>query len=141
MHHRVSIKQFSPKTEHPDNAGVLIDEGLSVARLNFSHGDHEEHRGQMRGVREALKTRPGAHSSILLDTKGPEIRTGNMEGGKPITLERGQLLELSKNLLIKPLTIRTLETAKGSPAPIKIWSVQPRLERRYFSLMAVFLQS
>jgi len=41
---------FRPKTEHPDNAGKLIDEGLSVARLNFSHGDHAEHYGQMHGV-------------------------------------------------------------------------------------------
>ncbi len=66
----------------------------------------------MRGVREALKKRPGAHSSILLDTKGPEIRTGNMEGGKPIVLERGQLLELSKNELTKQLITPTLETIK-----------------------------
>lgn len=50
---------------------------MSVARLNFSHGDHEEHRIQMVGVQEALKSRPHSHVSILLDTKGPEIRTGN----------------------------------------------------------------
>jgi pyruvate kinase len=40
----------------------------------------------MEGVKEALKRRPGAHSSILLDTKGPEIRTGKMVDDKPITL-------------------------------------------------------
>ena len=50
---------------------------MSVARLNFSHGDHEEHRIRMVGVQEALKSRPHSHVSILLDTKGPEIRTGN----------------------------------------------------------------
>ena len=62
---------LSPRTEAPENAGKLIDEGLSVARLNFSHGDHEEHKVQMNGVQEALKTRPHSHTSILLDTKGP----------------------------------------------------------------------
>lgn len=51
----------------------------------------------MIGVRQALTKRPQAHSSILLDTKGPEIRTGNMANDKPIILERGQSLELSKN--------------------------------------------
>jgi pyruvate kinase len=52
-------------------AGKLIDEGLCVARLNFSHGDHAEHYGQMKGVQDAMKERPGSHVSILLDTKGP----------------------------------------------------------------------
>ena len=52
-------------------AAQLIDEGLSVARLNFSHGDHPEHLGQMMGVQAALRTRPNHHASILLDTKGP----------------------------------------------------------------------
>ena len=71
MHHRVPPSSLRPKTEHPDNAGTLIDEGLNVARLNFSHGDHAEHFRQMVGVREALKKRPSSHASILLDTKGP----------------------------------------------------------------------
>lgn len=51
MHHWVYKLLFRPKTEHPDMAGKLIDEGLNVARLNFSHGDHAEHYGQMHGVR------------------------------------------------------------------------------------------
>lgn len=49
----------------------LIDEGLNVARLNFSHGDHAEHLGQMVGVQTALRGRPNHHVSSLLDTKGP----------------------------------------------------------------------
>ncbi len=74
----------------------MIDKGVSVARLNFSHGNHEEHRHQMDGVLEVLKTNPLQHASILLDTKGPEIRTGNMENDKPIDLKKGQLLEISR---------------------------------------------
>lgn len=71
-------------------AGQLIDEGLNVARLNFSHGDHAEHLGQMVGVQTAMRTRPNSHISILLDTKGPEIRTGNLVDGKPIFLKKDQ---------------------------------------------------
>jgi len=63
--------------------------------MNFSHGDHAEHLGQMVAVQEALKTRPGAYCGFLLDTKGPEVRTGNTEGGKPIFLQKGQLLEIT----------------------------------------------
>ena len=68
----------------------LIDEGLNVARLNFSHGDHAEHLGQLVGVQNALRSRPNLHVSSLLDTKGPEIRTGNLVGGKPIFLQKDQ---------------------------------------------------
>jgi pyruvate kinase len=63
----------------------------------------------MAGVRAALAKRPGTHSSILLDTKGPEIRTGKMLDDKPINLERGQSLELSKASIIQQLIIRIWE--------------------------------
>ena len=100
-----------PKTETPEMAGKLIDEGLSVARLNFSHGDHEEHRKQMVAVIDALKLRPHNHTSILLDTKGPEIRTGNNLNGEQIDLEQGQILEISTffcycKLLTTPISVQ-----------------------------------
>lgn len=51
MHHWVKNLSYRPKTQAPENAGKLIDQGLNVARLNFSHGDHTEHFRQMVGVR------------------------------------------------------------------------------------------
>eukprot|EP00439_Symbiodinium_sp_Y106_P026986 s4417_g3.t1 len=75
----------------------LIDEGLNIARLNFSHGDHEGHGATVGRVREASKQRPDKPVAILLDTKGPEIRTGffkeSLAGGK-INLKAGQDLKL-----------------------------------------------
>jgi pyruvate kinase len=50
----------------------------------------------MQGVQQALKRKPHSHTSICLDTKGPEIRTGRMVDDKPIFLKKDQLLELSK---------------------------------------------
>jgi pyruvate kinase len=72
----------------------MIDAGLNVARLNFSHGDHETHGRTVENLREALKQRPGKHVSIMLDTKGPEIRTGMLKNGEPVTLKAGQELKI-----------------------------------------------
>lgn len=53
----------------------LIDAGLSVARFNFSHGDHEGHGACLERLRTAAKNK-GANVAVMLDTKGPEIRSG-----------------------------------------------------------------
>ena len=66
---------------------------MDVARFNFSHGDYEEQKNRMnllKNVREELD-RPVA---ILLDTKGPEIRTGVLEGGQKVTLKEGETFTL-----------------------------------------------
>jgi pyruvate kinase len=73
----------------------MIDEGMSVARLNFSHGDHEVHGNTVAKIREACKLRPGSHVAIMLDTKGPEIRTGTLVDGKAIELVGGSDLILT----------------------------------------------
>ena len=66
---------LGPASQSEDVLKKLIQNGLNVCRFNFSHGSHEEHKGRMdvvKKVREELN-KPVA---ILLDTKGPEIRTG-----------------------------------------------------------------
>ena len=73
----------------------MIDEGMSVARLNFSHGDHEVHGSTVAKIREACKLRPGAHIAIMLDTKGPEIRTGVLANGQAVDLVQGSELVLT----------------------------------------------
>lgn len=90
----------------------LIDEGMSVARLNFSHGTHQEHRKKMSAVLEAVQRKPGSHVAILLDTKGPEIRTGLTENGKPIFVKKGQLLDISMHSLIQQAIIRSSGTKR-----------------------------
>jgi len=67
---------------------------MNVARLNFSHGDHEAHGACVTRIREAVKQRPGKAVAILLDTKGPEIRTGFFAAGGSIELKQGQDLKL-----------------------------------------------
>merc|ERR1719198_2816569 len=74
----------------------LIDAGLNICRLNFSHGDHEVHGATVKRIREAAAMRPKKPVGILLDTKGPEIRTGffRPEVGPKIELTQGQKLKL-----------------------------------------------
>ena len=68
----------------------MLDAGMNVARLNFSHGDHKTHGQSVDNLREALKQRPELTCGIMLDTKGPEIRTGMLRDNKPVDLQSGQ---------------------------------------------------
>lgn len=84
---------IGPASESIEMLEKLIKAGMNVARLNFSHGDHEEHKARIQNIREAAK-RLGKSVAILLDTKGPEIRTHTMENGE-IQLEAGSRLLIS----------------------------------------------
>ncbi len=79
---------MGPATENEDVLRELILNGMNVARFNFSHGTHEYHKAGIERVRKVSKEL-GIPVAILLDTKGPEIRTGKLEGGKKITLKTG----------------------------------------------------
>ena len=88
------ICTMGPACWDVDTLVEMIDAGMNVARLNFSHGDHETHARTAASVHEALKRRPGRQVALLLDTKGPEIRTGLLKDHEPITLTAGQKLRI-----------------------------------------------
>jgi len=73
----------------------MIDAGMNVARLNFSHGSHESHANVLSNLRAACLERPNAQIAVMLDTKGPEIRTGFYKNGGTIQLSAGQELEIT----------------------------------------------
>ncbi|MCM3759667.1 pyruvate kinase [Alkalihalobacillus oceani] len=84
---------IGPASESIDKLVALIEAGMNVARLNFSHGDFAEHGARIENIREAEK-RTGQKVAILLDTKGPEIRTQTLEGGVA-ELKAGETLIIS----------------------------------------------
>ncbi|MFS8651212.1 MAG: pyruvate kinase [Caldibacillus sp.] len=84
---------IGPASESVETLVQLIEAGMNVARLNFSHGDYEEHAARIRNIREAEKI-TGKNVAILLDTKGPEIRTHDMENGA-IELQAGNTIIIS----------------------------------------------
>ena len=71
---------LGPSTSTPERIGELIDAGMSVARLNFSHGTYEDHAKVLEIVRAEAEHR-GKAIAVLLDLQGPKIRTGKFANG------------------------------------------------------------
>ncbi|MBP1047440.1 pyruvate kinase [Enterococcus sp. BWM-S5] len=84
---------IGPASESVEMLVDLMNAGMNVCRLNFSHGDFEEHGNRIKNIREAMKI-SGKRVAILLDTKGPEIRTNDMENGA-MTLKTGDTIRIS----------------------------------------------
>ena len=95
---------LGPATDKDNVLEELIKNGLNVARCNFSHGSHEEHLGRMNKVKE-LREKCNKPVAILLDTKGPEIRTGALKDDKKVTLKEGQKFTLTTREVIGDETI------------------------------------
>ena len=83
------ICTMGPNTEDPAVMRRLMEEGMDVARFNFSHGTHEEHKAKLDQLKK-LREEMDLPVAALLDTKGPEIRTGRLEDGAPVTLLAGE---------------------------------------------------
>ncbi len=90
---------MGPATEDDDVLRSLMENGMNVARFNFSHGSHEYHRKNIERVRRISKELK-MHVAILLDTKGPEIRTGELVDHKPVTLVAGSRIVLTTNNML-----------------------------------------
>jgi pyruvate kinase len=87
--HSKIVCTIGPASRNPRMIRKLLEAGMDVARLNFSHGSHEEHGQNIAMLREAAGAlkRPLA---ILADLQGPKIRTGAMAGGGKVLLRAGQ---------------------------------------------------
>ncbi|KAK8624684.1 hypothetical protein V6N13_089573 [Hibiscus sabdariffa] len=78
----------------------LLRAGMNVARFNFSHGSHEYHQETLNNLRAAMHN-TGILCAVMLDTKGPEIRTGFLKDGKPVQLKEGQEITVTTDYDIK----------------------------------------
>ena len=98
---------LGPASSDPETIRNLVEAGMDVARMNFSHGTHEEHRERVQAVREAAQD-AGRVVSILQDLQGPKIRVGKMKDDS-VMLREGQ-----------PLTITTEPMEEGTSERIYI---------------------
>lgn len=78
-----------PSSNTVETLTELVQAGLNVMRMNFSHGNHETHAEMIKKMRGVIKA-TNKQVAILLDTKGPEIRTIKLKDGNDVTLEAGQ---------------------------------------------------
>ncbi|PNH01205.1 Pyruvate kinase, cytosolic isozyme [Tetrabaena socialis] len=85
---RVVVCTLGPKSRTVEVLEELLRAGMSVARFNFSHGSHDYHQETLDNLRTAMSNTK-IMCAAMLDTKGPEIRTGTLVGGKPVQLTAG----------------------------------------------------
>jgi pyruvate kinase len=89
------ICTIGPKTNSPEAINTLRKSGLNVVRMNFSHGTYEYHQSVIDNARAAEKSQKGRQVAIALDTKGPEIRTGNTAGDVDIPIAAGKIMNIT----------------------------------------------
>ena len=88
------ICTLGPSSRSVEDLEGLLQAGMSVARFNFSHGTHEYHAECLENLRAACAN-VDKTCGVLLDTKGPEIRTGMLRDGEPVELKRGNMVTLT----------------------------------------------
>ena len=92
------ICTIGPASESKEMMTKLVENGMNIIRLNFSHGDFEEHGNRIRNIREVVKE-TGKNIAILLDTKGPEVRLGEFENGVE-TYEKGDMVTIVREKIL-----------------------------------------
>lgn len=88
------ICTMGPATQDVEIVKKLLAAGMNIARFNFSHGNHAQHKERMDMVKDASR-KTSIPVALLLDTKGPEIRTGSNKNGAMIELVKGKRLVLT----------------------------------------------
>lgn len=92
------ICTMGPNTNDRNLMKKLVENGMDIARFNFSHGDHAEQKERM-DMLKSIREEVGKPVAILLDTKGPEIRTGLLKDGKKVMLDAGQTFTLTTEVI------------------------------------------
>lgn len=110
---------IGPKTESKEMLAKLLNAGMNVMRLNFSHGDYAEHGQRIKNLREVTKE-TGLKAAVLLDTKGPEIRTIKLEGGNDVSLVAGQTFTLTTDKSVVGNQERVAVTYPGLTEDLKV---------------------
>ena len=94
MRHTKIIATLGPASDSESMLDALIAAGTDIFRLNFSHGTHASHAATLSRVRAAA-VRAKREVAVLQDLGGPKIRTGALEGGRPLSLNVGDTLRIA----------------------------------------------
>jgi len=86
---------IGPATESEEMLKEMIKAGMNVARINFSHGGYEENKEKIENIKK-VREELNVPIALMLDTKGPEIRTGVLESGnEKVTINKKRIVEKS----------------------------------------------
>jgi pyruvate kinase len=110
------VATIGPASREPAVLERLIEAGVNVVRLNFSHGEHEEHAAVVRAVREAARRQDKA-VALLQDLSGPKIRTGRVKDG-PLPLVRGERIVITTDRTIEGTVGRISTTYTALPRDV-----------------------
>lgn len=105
---------MGPACDSDETIREMIKAGMNVARFNFSHGSYDEHHGRIERVRRISKEL-GLPVGILLDTKGPEVRTGLLVDGKKVAVKTGD------KIVVTAQPRPRISTAPLSTSPSTTW--------------------
>lgn len=92
------ICTIGPASESKEMMKKLVENGMNIIRLNFSHGDFEEHGNRIKNIREVVEE-TGKSIAILLDTKGPEVRLGDFANGSE-SFEKGEVVTIVREKIL-----------------------------------------
>lgn len=113
------VSTIGPASESPEMLRKLIQAGVNVIRLNFSHGDFEEHGNRIKNARKVCEEL-GTQVAIMLDTKGPEIRTGKLKE-ESVTLIQDHYITLTTEDIEGDETILSV-SYESLPADVEVGS-------------------
>ncbi|MBS9775976.1 MAG: pyruvate kinase PykF [Fusobacterium sp.] len=113
---------IGPKTENVELLKTLLQNGMNVMRLNFSHGNYEEHKNRINNFRQAV-SETGIRGALLLDTKGPEIRTIKLKDGKDVVIKDGQKFTFTTDKTVVGDENKVAVTYEGFARDLKVGSI------------------
>ena len=111
---------IGPASESPEIMEQMIQAGMNIARLNFSHGDFEDHRKRIERLRAAARA-AGRRVAIMADLPGPKMRIGQL-AGEPLELDAGDLFTLTTEPIIGNAA-RVSVSFAGLPQAVKPGSI------------------
>ncbi len=106
------VATLGPATDRPETLLKMIDAGLDVARLNFSHGDANDHRGRVKALREAAR-QSGREVVLMADLQGPKIRVRRFKE-RSVELKDGAAFFLESKLGLEDGTVDGVGVALDS---------------------------
>lgn len=111
------VATIGPASESEDKLRDLFQNGLNVCRLNFSHGNHDEHKKRIDTIKK-VREEMDLPIAIMLDTKGPEIRLGDFKDGT-IELTQDDIFTLTTREILGDKSIVSI-TYKGLPQDVEV---------------------